>query len=711
VNTSREFFERERLIDRPTLRSALDAALDRRLTLIVAKAGAGKTTLLRQWSESHADRDVILLDIDDTDDDPVQFIRHLTGALAVVKPAVARVSKSIKLSNDGLGAAAIAALVAALESMPDVVILIDNVHRFTNVQLVADLSELVERIPRNVHIVLSSRSDPPIALSRYRLQDDLLEFAPEQLAFSDTESAALLKRIIGHPLEPSQVRALRERTEGWAAGLQLAGLNLRNERNADAFIEEFGGSDRLVADYLDEEVLADLPAERRRLLLEMSALDDMSAGLVEAATGSRDAQLILEELESESMFLVPLDTRREWFRFHNFFSELLRSRLRAENPAGERKILTAAADWHLARGRVKAAMEYLLRAQSRDGALEAVFSTAADLAAHGDVLGLARWSPPVPESRQHPHAPDPHAPTQHNELPRKELGFVAARVRWWTRPKVSTNAPRRSDVVERINTMSALSLFEAWCGNIDQADALVHEALQTARAAGMLAHPSLADGHQSTVLTELERNDPAPGTVHSVGTVRAVAPGLLFERAAASLTSGDTEQARKIVSAWNELVPAPEPLSVVQHHILLARLAADDDALEEATRQLTEAVKVAEVYGLVDVFVRAGPGILRGLSTISGPQAAFSDIIRVRAQQVRAQQSAAPPPLDLADPLTDREVEILAYLPTRFTNVELARRFFVSVNTIKTHMAHIYRKLGVTNRDTAIGRAQELGLL
>jgi LuxR family maltose regulon positive regulatory protein len=699
VNTSREF-ERDRSIDRPTLRSALDAALDRRLTLIVAQAGAGKTTLLRQWSDSHADRDVVLLDIDDADDDPVHFTRHLIGALAVVKPAVARVSKSTKLSDDGLGAAMIAALVAALESMPDVVILIDNVHRFTNVQLVADLSELVERIPHNVHIVLSSRSDPPIALSRYRLQDDLLEFTQEQLAFTDAESAALLKRIIGHPLEPSQVRALRARTEGWAAGLQLAGLNLRHERDADAFIEEFGGSDRLVADYLDEEVLAALPAERRHLLLELSALDDMSAGLVEAATGSGDAQLILEELESESMFLVPLDTRREWFRFHNFFSELLRSRLRAENPAGELKILTAAADWHLARGRVKAAMEYLLRAQSWDGALEAVFSNTADLAEHGDALALGRWSPPVPESRRHPHAPDPHAPNPHSGLPRRELGFVAARVRWWARPRVSTNAPRRSDVVERINTMSALSLFEAWCGNIDQADVLVHEALQTARAAGMLAHPSLAEGHGATVLAELERHDPAPGTV------RSVAPGVLFERAAASLTLGDTEQARKIVSAWDELVPAPEPLSVVQHHILLARLAADDDALDEATRQLTEAVKVAEVYGLVDVFVRAGPGILNGLSTISGPQAAFSDVIRVRAQQ-----SAAPPASDLADPLTDREVEILAYLPTRFTNVELARRFFVSVNTIKTHMAHIYRKLGVSNRDTAIGRAQELGLL
>ena len=202
----------------------------------------------------------------------------------------------------------------------------------------------------------------------------------------------MLERIVGRTLTPQQVHALRERTEGWAAGLQLAGLHLRHAPDADAFIAEFTGSDRLVADYLGEEVLAALPPHRRRLLLALSALDDMSGELVEATTGAVDGQGILEQLEHDNMFLVPLDTHRRWFRFHHLFSDLLRSRLRAEDPAEELRILTAAADWHLARGRMRLALDYLLRAQARDGAMEAMIGSAAAPTAN-DLDGSARVLP------------------------------------------------------------------------------------------------------------------------------------------------------------------------------------------------------------------------------------------------------------------------------------------------------------------------------
>ena len=797
MTNSGDRFGRDRLIDRPALRFALDAALDKRLTLIVAQAGAGKTTLLRQWCDSHDDRDFAFLDVTAADDDPAHFTRRMLAALDVVNPAVSRISASVRSKGTSLNTPAMETLAMALESVPDVVIVIDNVERFSNVRLVADLGALVARIPHNVHVLLSSRFDPPIALSKYRLDDELLELRQAELAFNDDESADLLNRVIGHSLTPSQVRALRERTEGWAAGLQLAGLGLRHESDADAFIAEFGGSDRLVADYLGEEVLSILPAERRDLLLQASALDDMCAGLVEAVSGADDAQSFLEELEHESMFLVPLDARREWFRFHHLFCELLRSRLRAENPAGELRVLTRAAHWHLERGRVKPAMEYLLRAQAWDEALGAMLPDAADAAAQGDMT-VAHWTPSLPESSQ-PARVNPamlaefrHAVGHHlagqrttshpasDDLPGSAgqpssgLGFVAAQVLWRARPEVSTAAARRrldeieasdseyadgdapvaesselasalvaggrayflagdteearrwllrglvasaSDVVERLSALSALSLVEAWCGNIEQADTRVRDALRTAREAGLLAHPSLADAYLASVLTALDRDEPtlyrpldgkqAEAAVGSPGEARTLAPTALFERVAELLASGDTEDARDIVSAWDQLVPEPEALSVVQRHLLGAWIAVEDDAPFEVTRQLTEAVKIAEIYGFVDVFIRCGPIILNRLSTISGPQAAFSDIIRVRAQR----SLTARPVRDLPDPLTDRELEILAYLPTRFTNVELARRCFVSVNTIKTHMAHIYRKLDATNRDTAISRAREFGLL
>jgi LuxR family maltose regulon positive regulatory protein len=303
-----------------------------------------------------------------------------------------------------------------------------------------------------------------------------------------------------------------------------------------------------------------------------------------------------------------------------------------------------------------------------------------------------------------------------------------------------------SDVVGRVSALGALSLVEAWCGNTALAEVLMRDALETARDAGMLAHPAIADAYLASVLTALEPPPAAPAASmepvpqitlealpppeltsdqesvrHPLAATRAppwlqasvrvsedqkIVPTVLFERATASITLGDTERAREIVAAWEEFVPISTPLSVVQNHILRARLAAVDESPDEAIRELTAALTVAEIHGLVEIFVQAGPMILQRLSMISGPQAAFSDVIRTRARQ-----EEFPVAVDLAEPLTERERELLAYLPTRFTNVELARRFYVSVNTIKTHMAHIYRKLDATTRDGAIERARELGLL
>lgn len=758
MGNSGQALAKEHLVVRPVLLAALDRALDRRLTLIAAPAGAGKTTLLRQWEAAHPERVFTHLDVESADDDPPHFASRLLSALPTPPPDAPLAPIGVPTNGDELGPAILQSLPAALAEIPEAVIVLDDVDRFTNVTLVAELGRLIERMPQTAHIVLASRVDPPIALSRHRKNGDLLELRQAQLAFTEPESAALLELIVGRPLEPSDVRALREKTEGWAAGLQLAGLHLRNESDAESFIAKFNGSDRLVADYLGEEVLAALPPRRRQLLMEISILDDMCADLVEAATGAVGAQQILDELEQDCMFLVPLDPRRRWFRFHRLFSELLRSHLRAEDPEGEFRILTAAADWHLGEGHVKTALDYLLRAQAHTGAMEAILCSAPDgVSSESDGAGTP--------------------------APRRAWGFVAAQVLRRARPGISieeararlrrlsqngraaasstelsealvsggrayflagdTDEARRwlaralgasgSDPGGRVSALSALSLVEAWCRNTSQAEHLMREALETARDAGMLTHPAIADAQLASALTAARAHSPAPaserpttglapGARHPLAAAQRplapvvpdededprqkLVPSVLFERAEAALTMGDARPARAIVGVWENLVPDPTPLSVVQFHILCARLAAVDDTPNEAIRELTAALKIAEIHGLVDVFVDAGPTILQHLSMISGPQAAFRDVVRARIEQ-----PVTPIMTGLADPLTDRELELLAYLPTRYTNVELARRFFVSVNTIKTHMAHIYRKLDASTRDGAIERARELGLL
>ena len=172
---------------------------------------------------------------------------------------------------------------------------------------------------------------------------DVMEIRQADLAFDDRDSAELLERMTGRSFSADSVTALVNRTEGWAAGLQLAGMTLRLHEDPDDFVTQFSGTDRLIADYLSEEVLQAQSSDRRRLLLQMSVPDQMSADLIRYLTGTPNAQGILEELERESMFLVPLDTSREWYRFHHLFRDLLRFRLRAEDPELESHLLHKAA--------------------------------------------------------------------------------------------------------------------------------------------------------------------------------------------------------------------------------------------------------------------------------------------------------------------------------------------------------------------------------
>ena len=223
-------------------------------------------------------------------------------------------------------------LAMQMTELPEVIIVLEDLHHLSNAALISDLARLAEMLPPNVHLVLSSRADLPIAWSRQRMRLDIMEIRQSDLAFDDTDSAVLLERIAGQPLSADSVTALVNRTEGWAAGLQLAGMTLRLHEDPVDFVTQFSGTDRLIADYLSEEVLQAQSHDRRQLLLQMSVPDEMNADLIGHLTGTPNVQGVLEELERESMFLVPLDSTREWYRFHHLFRDLLRFRLRAEDP-------------------------------------------------------------------------------------------------------------------------------------------------------------------------------------------------------------------------------------------------------------------------------------------------------------------------------------------------------------------------------------------
>ncbi len=385
-------------VDRAALRRRLDEALVRPLTLIVAPAGAGKSVLLAQWASTHPELKFVWLEVDAGDDDPVRFSQRLLSGLAAVDPDFDDLSVLTSWHGGGLGAPMLEALEAQMPDLPDVVIILDDLHRLSNSVLISDLGRLANIIPPNIHLVLSTRNDLPLAWSRHRVSEHLTEIRQSDLALDDIDSAALLEHISGRELGMDRVSALVARTEGWAAGLQLAGMTLRLYDDTDEFITQFSGDDRLIADYLSEEVLQAQPYDRRELLLRVSVLDTMCADLVSFLTDESSSQLVLEELERDSMFLVPLDTRREWFRFHHLFRDMLRFKLRAERPDVEVRMLNQAATWHLQRGDVSSGIEYLLRARNWSHALEVVMARGSEVFERGEMATVIRWISEVPQS-------------------------------------------------------------------------------------------------------------------------------------------------------------------------------------------------------------------------------------------------------------------------------------------------------------------------
>ena len=258
-------------VDRPALRRQLDVGVRSPLTLLVAPAGAGKTVLLSQWVASRPDLVVRWFDLTSADGDAAHFAQRLVRALVDVDPTFSQLAAPLGEPRGGLGAGLIDALVVALGEIDDeIVIVLDDLHQLSNRALADDLWVLARRLPRNAHLLVSSRSDPGLRLSRLRLEHALVEVRQAQLALSDAEIHDLLHRLTGDDIGADTIASVAEHTEGWAAGVQLAGLTLRFRTDEASLVGSLSETDRLVLDYLSEEVLDAQSADRREALLALA---------------------------------------------------------------------------------------------------------------------------------------------------------------------------------------------------------------------------------------------------------------------------------------------------------------------------------------------------------------------------------------------------------------------------------------------------------
>src|SRR6266542_2924645 len=350
-------------VARPRLIERLEEGLARGLLLVCARAGFGKTALLADWVR-RAQRPVAWLSLDAGDNDPARFWRHIAAALDRVRPGIAEqvaplLGPPAPASFEGL----VTALINQLATRPDQVLLVLDDYHLVEAQVVhASVEFLLEHRPSGLQLLLTSRADPPFGLARLRARGQLGELRDADLRFTAEEAAALLRAAVGPDLPEAAVAVLAARTEGWPAGLQLAGLSLRGQADVAGFVASFSGSHRFVLDYLAEEVLERQPEQLRTFLLETSVLERLSGALCDAVTGRSDGQAMLEAIERANLFLVPLDEVRGWWRYHQLFADLLRARLLQERPERVAGLHRAAAAWSEAHGLADDAVRHALGA-------------------------------------------------------------------------------------------------------------------------------------------------------------------------------------------------------------------------------------------------------------------------------------------------------------------------------------------------------------
>ena len=329
---------RRGLVARPRLRERLRVDADVRLVLVSAPAGFGKTTLLTEWFDETSEdgTGVAWISLDPSDSEPTMFWACVVSALETVvtlEPTVRELLDTSPFPTELMIATLVNELVVSTD---DVWLVLDDFHAVDNRDIVQGIAALLDRVPSHVHVVISTRVDPDLPLPRWRVRGELVEIRAADLRFTADEAAAYLNDVAGLGLAEEDVAVLEQRTEGWVAALQLAALSIRGHEDVRGFISRFAGNDRYIVDYLVEEVLQRQPAEVREFLSQSSVLDRLSGPLCDAVTGGQGGREMLEALERANLFVVSLDDRREWYRYHHLFADALRARMLNDDPERRR---------------------------------------------------------------------------------------------------------------------------------------------------------------------------------------------------------------------------------------------------------------------------------------------------------------------------------------------------------------------------------------
>jgi LuxR family maltose regulon positive regulatory protein len=382
---------RQRLVER------LDESINCKLTLVAAQAGFGKTTLLSDWINQR-NVPASWFSVESSDSDPLQFLTYMIAALQNIDKNIGLTALDLIKSPQLPPLPSI--LTALINSMTNVsedfILVLDDYHLADAIPINTIMTFLLEHLPPRMHIILSTRSDPPLPLSRLRSQNQMLEIRATDLSFTREETVQFIRKNLSVDLSLADIELLEIKTEGWITGLQLAVLSMQGRRDAAQFVKDFKGDNRYIADYLMEEVLIGQPEHIQNFFLYTSILDRLYGPLCDAVIGQKDSYQILIELEKANLFIYALDNEQKWFRYHRLFSDLLLQRLRHTQPDRVNELHVRASEWLFRNSFKEEAVSHALAAQDFDRASNLIEDFAEAIWERGQQAKLLRWFSSLP---------------------------------------------------------------------------------------------------------------------------------------------------------------------------------------------------------------------------------------------------------------------------------------------------------------------------
>ena len=706
---------------------------DRRpITSVVAPAGYGKTTVLAQWAERNGQA-FAWVSVDEADNDPKVLLTYVAKALDAVEPVGERVFDALASPGSSVPGSVVPRLGSAFSSMASpVALVLDDVHALHNSQCRAALSVLADHVPGGSRMVLAGRAEPPLPIARLRAEGKILELGAGDLSLTREEASWLLRNA-DLTLGEDDVAELHRRTEGWPAGLYLAALYLKEGGPlADAAVS-FSGDDRLVSEYLESEFLARISRRHRTFLTRTAVLERMCGPLCDAVLGMSGSMAALADLERSNLLLVPLDRRGQWYRYHHLFRDMLLAELHRQEPDLIPSLQRRAAQWYESNREPEEALEYWMKAGEVDSVARLAGALTFPAYQRGRVATVERWfgwledraameSYPAIAALAalfcaltgEPTYAELWADVAHRGAAVTRLPDGSPSVEPWLAlirallcrdgveqmradAELATRAMAPGSFL-RTASMMYLGAAHLMAGDLDRADILFEDAVAEGRVGGVMLGPCIALAERSLLAIgrgEWELGNRYLAEARSLareGKLEDYPPVTILYAVAArmALHEADRPRAEAELTRAQRLRPGltyAVPHMAVQARIELARcyLALFDAGA--ARTLLREADEILVRRPGLGVFVRQAADLRAELS---------------RARGLSALGASA---------LTTAELRLLPMLSTHLSFPEIAEEMFLSRHTVKAEAMSIYRKLGVSSRNQAVGRARELALL